>query len=137
MNEIGVGKEVLSYCSPCKLSLAHIIVTMKNDTTPGKTECKTCGAVHNYKNPDEAKKKKTTTRKPRQSKLEQLKDTWMKAMAASDAEPQMYSIKQKFLIGDIVEHPKFGQGIVERSIDNNKIEVMFSAEVKVLLHNKN
>jgi hypothetical protein len=47
-----------------------------------------------------------------------------------------YSIRGSFTSGDIIDHPTFGQGIVERLIDNNKIEVLFKDDFRTLIHNK-
>ena len=59
--EIGVGKETLSYCSKCKLTLSHIIAAMKDLDTIAKVFCKTCKATHAYKDPNKASKKKVVS----------------------------------------------------------------------------
>lgn len=139
MNELGVGKEVVSYCTKCKLNLAHIIVTMKPDNKNiGKVECKTCKATHAFKDPSQVKASstKSTTRKKRASTKESISDIWMKALNESTAKSRDYSIKEKFEQGDIVDHPKFGPGIVEKLIDADKIQIIFRHEIKTLIHNK-
>ena len=37
--------------------------------------------------------------------------------------------------GDVIDHVKFGPGIVEKVVDD-KIEVIFRHEIKTLVHNK-
>jgi len=136
MSKLGVGKEIVTNCSKCKLELAHLIVAMKDELTPYKVQCKTCKTTHSFKAPKAAATKKKTTRKPRVSAAEKILKIWEGAMSKSKEDPTPYSIRTKFEIGEILDHPKFGAGVVEKQIDNNKIEVVFQTEVKVLIHNK-
>ena len=46
-----------------------------------------------------------------------------------------YAMDHKFAEGDIIDHVKFGPGIVEKVVDD-KIEVIFRHEIKTLVHNK-
>lgn len=138
-SNLGAGKEVLSYCSKCKLTLAHIIVSMKDVVTIGKVECKTCHAVHAYKDPLAAKSKSRTGRvgvlKRGASKAEMNSNVWEAAMNDQGRKHHPYSVASKFSLGDIIAHPKFGPGVVERMLDDNKIEVIFKGDVKTLIHN--
>ena len=133
---IGVGKEVLSYCSKCKLTLAHTIVNMKNKKTIGKVECKTCHDTHSYKDPSKVKAHKKSTGLKPLHKQDSVADIWMEAVNKSKAKSQKYSPKTKFAIGDIIDHVTFGPGVVERLIDDNKIQVIFRHEIKTLIHNR-
>lgn len=140
---IGVGKEILSQCNKCKLILAHIIVAMKNSTDPDKVMCKTCKGTHSYKDPAEKKKKVTIEKVIKNARVssgkkitQSVAEIWSDAIAKSTSPVVNYSIRTAFTKGDVIEHPTFGQGIVERLIDNNKIEVLFKDEYKTLLHNK-
>ena len=139
MSEILVGKEVLSYCGKCKLVLAHIVVSMKNETTIGKVKCNTCEATHAYKDPSKVKSKKTkkkTTKKSGRSDSTSVADVWMKAINNATAKSKPYSMNEKFSVDDIIDHQKLGPGVVERSIDNNKIQVIFRHDIKILIHNQ-
>lgn len=143
MSAIGVGKEILSNCSKCKLILAHIIVTMKSATEPDKVMCKTCKSTQNFKDPS-AKKKKTSvdkvikTARAGSSKkaTESVGEMWTKAIGKSTAVNKDYSIKGSFQTGDVINHPSFGQGVVEKLIDDNKIEVLFQDDYRTLMHRK-
>lgn len=137
MSELGVGKEVLSYCTKCKLNLAHIIVTMTATGNIGRCECKTCKARHAFKDPSTVKAKKARTRTKSKSKSgETISDLWLQAVSDTDAKSQTYSIKTQFKEGDIIDHPKFGPGVVEKAIDNDKVQVIFRHDIKTLIHNK-
>ena len=141
MSAIGVGKEVLSNCSKCKLILAHIIVTMKSADTPDKVMCKTCKTTQSFKDPG-AKKKKTSIDKvvknakaARGMKTESVAELWNKAMTRG-TQSKEYSIRGSFQMGDVIDHPTFGQGVVEKLIDDNKIEVLFQDDYRTLMHKK-
>ncbi len=140
---IGVGKEILSNCSKCKLILAHIIVTMKSLTSPDKVMCKTCKSTQSFKDPS-AKKKKTSVAKviktarssSGKKSTETVGEMWTKALNKASQEFKDYTIKGSFQMGDVINHPTFGQGIVEKLIDDNKIEVLFQDDFRTLMHKK-
>ncbi|MCT4642806.1 MAG: hypothetical protein N4A33_10985 [Bacteriovoracaceae bacterium] len=135
MSEFAAGKEVLSYCGKCKLPLAHMIVVMKDPKTIGKVTCKTCGATHAYKDPaTKAKKVKTTKSKAASKKSVNINDLWAQEIASASGTSQKYTIKTKFAVGDLIDHKKFGPGVVQALVDG-KIEVLFQHEVKILVHN--
>ncbi len=142
MSQIGVGKEIVTYCSKCKLDLAHIIVVMKDEKTPMRVQCKTCNSNHSFKEKKVAvagKVRRTSTgkiAKPRMSSEEKIFSAWEKGMKATKEEAIKYSIKTKFEEGQIIEHPSFGTGVVDKMIDANKIEVIFEKCIKVLMHAK-
>ncbi|MCK5073736.1 MAG: hypothetical protein KAQ98_09950 [Bacteriovoracaceae bacterium] len=136
MTGIGVGKEVLSYCTKCKLTLSHIIVSMKNDSTIGKVKCNTCEAVHAYKDPSKVKAKSKKAKSRKSSPGDSVADIWMQAINKSTAKSQDYSMKRKFLKGDIINHSKFGPGVVDKLIDNDKVQVIFRHNIRTLMHNK-
>jgi hypothetical protein len=142
---LSVGKEVLSLCSKCKLTLAHIIASMKSPTVVDKVVCKTCKGTHSFKDPSSKAPKKSVNRlisqhKSPSSKSKKSSETqqalWERMMNGAKAQFLDYAISTEFKSGDIIKHPSFGDGFVERSIDQNKIEVIFQAETKILLHNK-
>lgn len=139
MSQLGVGKEVLSYCNKCKLTLAHIIVTMKSDELIGKVQCKTCKGTHVYKDPSAVKASKTKRGKKATAKTtskDSISDIWMEKVASATSKSQSYSIKTKFELGDIIDHPKFGPGVIDKLIDADKIQVIFRHDIKTLIHNK-
>lgn len=137
-SQIGVGKEVLSYCNKCKLALAHIVVTMKSPTVIGRAECKTCKTTHAYKDPSgvqAGRVKKPTTRRKKTS-TKSVSDMWLEMVGNATEKSQAYSPKACFTTGDIIDHPKFGPGVIEKLIDNDKIQVIFRHDIKTLIHNR-
>lgn len=138
MSQLTVGKDVLSYCTKCKLNLGHIIVAMKDVKHIAKVKCNTCGTLQAYKDPSvSSKQNKTRTKKTSMtpSKVISVSDLWMEKMSSTKKKSTPYSMDLKFIQGDIIDHVKFGPGIVEKVVDD-KIEVIFRHEIKTLVHNK-
>ena len=138
MSSFSAGKEVLSYCGKCKLPLGHTIVSMKDPATIGKVKCNTCQAQHMYKDPaTKAKKVKSTAKRSKKAskKTVSVGQLWMEEMGKASGKAKAYSIREKFIAGDIIDHKKFGPGIVQELIDD-KIEVLFQHELKLLVHGK-
>lgn len=144
MTKLSAGKEVLSFCKKCALNLTHTIVVMKDENTIYKVECKTCKNTHVYRDPSSVSAKRSTrspsTKKgPSASKKRSsssVSDMWLEAVGKFQGKSRAYSVKGKFEVGEIVDHPKFGPGIIDRTIDADKIEVIFRHDIKTLVHNK-
>jgi hypothetical protein len=138
MSQLTVGKDVLSYCTKCKLNLGHIIVAMKDSTHIAKVKCNTCGSLHSFKDPSLSSKQNKTRTKARgitPSKVISVSDLWMEKMSNTKKKSTPYAMDSKFNEGDVIDHVKFGPGIVEKVVDD-KIEVIFRHEIKTLVHNK-
>lgn len=145
MSQIGVGKEILSFCNKCKLTLAHIIVTMKSHTDADKVMCKTCKGTHTFKDPSATKKSATPKvakitgmklGKAKAKSTQTVEELWTSAMNRTTRHSKEYSIKGIFEVGDLIAHPTFGPGIVERILDGSKIEVIFRDDFRTLVHKK-
>lgn len=138
MSQLTVGKDVLSYCTKCKLNLGHTIVAMKDTKHIAKVKCNTCNTLHAFKDPStSSKQNKTRTKKTSSvpSKIISVSDLWMEKMSSTKKKSTPYAMDIKFHQGDIIDHLKFGPGIVEKVVDD-KIEVIFRHEIKTLVHNK-
>ena len=135
-----VAGETLSYCTSCKMDLNHVIVAMKGDKIV-KVQCLTCKKEHTYRAPKGAaepqvakgsKAKKAATEEPENHSIE---IEWEKLMSAHRELPvKPYSTRSQFSLGDKLNHPTFGDGIVGKLIYPNKLEVIFRHDVKVLIH---
>jgi hypothetical protein len=137
MSQLTVGKDVLSHCTKCKLNLGHTIVAMKDSKHIAKVKCNTCGTIHAFKDPSLTKHSKTRTKKTSisPSKVISVSDLWMEKMSSTRKKSTPYAMDGKFHEGDVIDHVKFGPGIVEKVVDD-KIEVIFRHEIKTLVHNK-
>ena len=91
--QLGPGKDVLSYCGKCKLALNHVIIDMKSPTVIGKCQCLTCKAKHLYRDPDKPVKKRASTKKAATVPVEQV---WAEAVNGANGPAKSYSIKDTF-----------------------------------------
>lgn len=132
--DVSVGKEILSYCNKCKATLAHLIVSLKA-ANPYKVTCKTCNGTHNFKDPSKATKKTTRKTTKKKNKSIPVHEVWMDLMKNSKINPQDYSTKTCFQKGDLINHPTFGKGFVDKTFDDTKMEVIFEQDIKTLMHN--
>jgi hypothetical protein len=124
------------------MDLNHIIVAMKGDRI-AKVQCLTCKKEHVYRAPKGAAEPqpKATARSKKAADAgdeemnHSIEVEWEKLMAAHREVPvKSYTMKGQFNLGDKLNHPTFGDGIVGKLIYPNKLEVIFRTDVKVLIH---
>ena len=58
-------------------------------------------------------------------------DIWEAKVKNSNEPTVKYSPKSTFEIGQLVDHPTYGTGVVERKIDSNKVEILFEKTMKI------
>ena len=143
-----VGGDVDSWCTKCRMMLTHRIVAMVGPK-PARVECETCHSQHNWREraPGEAPVRSASTsssgsgpRAPRVSHVTRLEQerrdrevSWEKAVTGKMVTDFIkYNVKQQFQVGDLVKHPKFGDGVVTQIIDKNKVEILFKDEPRKL-----
>jgi len=128
----GVGADVEALCSKCG-DVWHVVVAKVGDKI-AKVHCKQCGADHRYKSPHAApaeKKLPAALRAPRAPKapVERFEKP---AVAADLAKPvRPYRASELFEVGERVDHPSFGQGVIE-IVEPGKITVFFASGRRVL-----
>ena len=125
MATLEAGSDVDAYCSKCKMVLAHVIVAMKG-TKPARVECKTCKSVHAYKAaaPGARKTKKT---------IEKITD-YDQLIAGRDlASAKRYRMDESFAAEEVIDHKKFGLGLVQRVMSDGKMEVLFPDGPRILV----
>jgi hypothetical protein len=149
------GGEIDSYCTKCRLDLTHRIIAMVGDTVR-KVECKTCGSHHLYRRPKsereaapvkrsspvEEKRAAPSSRASGGERLtaaqkaerEQL-HAWEHAIAGQPASAfRSYRTTLTLGSGELIRHPKFGDGVVARVIDRGKVEILFKDGAKTMAH---
>ncbi len=131
-----VASEVLAYCSSCKMDLYAVVVNLKKDKV-GKVQCLTCKKEHLFKAPKGVVEPSAGVLKtPKEQETAQATEAeWERLMAINDGVvSRAYSMKTEFGLGEKIKHTKFGDGIVDRLVYPNKIEVVFRNDVKILIH---
>ena len=145
---LAVGKEIVSYCTKCKMDLCHTIMSMTGGL-PARVICRTCKSEHNFKAKKGVKEPGavaasrgspgTSTRAPRAAKAKVEKTVpveleWMKQMNASHSPVRNYAANEAFKSGERVSHPSFGEGVIQKLIFPNKVEILFRTDIKTLIH---
>jgi hypothetical protein len=129
--------------------LTHRIVAMLGPK-PARVECQTCHSQHNWREraPGDVAERTARVvgssasgpRAPRVSsvtKLEQERrereQSWERAVTGKLLGDFIkYNVKASFKVGDLVKHPKFGDGVVTTIIDAHKVEILFKDEPRKL-----
>jgi hypothetical protein len=135
------GSTVDSWCTKCKLVLAHTVEAMvENKIT--RVHCNTCRGQHAYRAtaPGTATKTAGGTRKspakkaadavPKRSEYETL----LRGRTAEKA--RTYATSERFAPGELIKHTVFGLGVVVGERDSVKIDVAFPGGPKVLMHGR-
>lgn len=149
-NQIQAGSSVESVCRKCKAVTDHHVVAMMGDKI-AKVECKVCRARHAYVSPKAEAKPAPAARvrngatgvvttaasaapAPRAAKPAKSSAATRQAMAltaqweklvADCTAPLEYSMDRTYRAGDVIDHPVFGQGHVQKVMKPCTIEVMF------------
>ena len=105
-----------------------------------KVQCKQCGGYHRYKSPHGAPKEKRQPNpfapRPERAAKAPVERFEKPAVAADLTKPSRpYRASEQFDVGDRIEHPSFGQGIIELS-EPGKITVFFATGRRVLVQAK-
>ena len=156
--KIGVGSDVLSQCGTCKQSTWHVVFAMDGEDI-ARVQCKICMNYHKYRpaKTDKASaaskkptgkssspKNKSTTRSTSRSTTKRTTKTavanpeeiWEEAMKGHDfANARRYRIDEVFEKDNIIDHKKFGLGLVTEVMPT-KIAVVFRDGQKTMVHNR-
>jgi hypothetical protein len=130
-----VGAEVEAHCPKCKADTQHVVVSKYEDEIR-RVQCNPCGDVHPYRKP-RGESDEEEAAPPNKKKAQKAKPTWDQVMAKSAKKhPKVYQLAEYFKEGELLSHPKFGVGFVSENIGDDKIEVSFKDDKRVLVHNR-
>lgn len=146
-----VGDNIDAYCLKCKLLLAHVVL-FKVDGAVSRVKCKTCGAEHKYRPVSGAAGKSEKSERRVAGKAASPKKTGAPKAVLSESQASLqwdlkirnrqpdaptweYSISETYKANDIINHPKFGVGFVEKILSDKSMSVLFSDSVKLLAMN--
>jgi hypothetical protein len=129
-----VGADIEALCSKCG-DVWHVVVAKEGEKI-SKVQCKQCGGYHRYKSPHDAPKEKRfpslSTPKPPRAPKQVVERFERPAVAADLTKPaRPYGASEKFTVGERVDHPTFGQGVVE-AVESGKVTVFFATGRRVL-----
>lgn len=157
MKPLAAGSEIDAWCTRCKLILGHRIVAMIGKK-PVRVECQTCSSVHNYKaaapgsasvapvvrNRDGTISPVRNANSPSPRASKSARTAASAGARTSDWEHRIagqpvtafsrYSMASSYHEGDLVHHPKFGDGYVAMVLDPQKVSIVFKEGAKTLAH---
>lgn len=130
-----VGAEVEAHCPKCKADTQHVVVSKYEDEIR-RVQCNPCGDVHPYRKP-RGESDEEEAAPPVKKKAVKAKPTWDQVMAKhAKKQPKAYQLGEFFKEMEVLSHPKFGVGFVTENIGDDKIEVTFKDDKRVLVHNR-
>ena len=132
-----IGKDVDSWCTRCKMMLAHTVEAVVNGRVT-RVHCNTCGGQHVYR----AKPPGVTGARARsradgdRAAAKPVRDYATLLRGRDAAAARAYALNERFKDGELIRHATFGLGVVTGLKDGNKIEVMFPDGGKILIHRR-
>ncbi|MBC8412218.1 MAG: hypothetical protein ISR96_12510 [Nitrospira sp.] len=130
-----VGGDVQSWCTKCKLMLRHTIVAMV-ENSPKRVQCNTCSGAHNYR-AGEPVKSASKPRVPKAPKREKSAIEYLERLETADMSmAKKYNFAGNFEKDELINHPKFGLGIVSLVKNEKKMEIVFKDSTRLLSQNQ-
>ena len=138
--KIKPGSTVDSWCTKCKLVLAHTVEAMVESKIT-RVHCNTCRGQHAYRAsaPGSTKAGSSGTKRPSTKAVDAVPkrseyETLLRGRTADKA--RAYATSERFAPGELINHSSFGLGVVTGERDSVKIDVVFPDGPKVLLHGR-
>jgi len=149
------GSEIDAWCTKCKMILGHRIVALVG-AQPARVICMTCGSEHNYRKASPGNQSTTLVRRTRDGVVTELNRAGAKKSEGpkstsskprtSDWEDKVlgqpvtaftrYNITRSLTQGELVSHPKFGDGYVATLLEGNKVAIVFRDGTRTLTHSQ-
>ncbi len=135
-----VGADVESLCGKCG-DTWHVVVAKVGESI-AKVQCKECGAYHRHRARGGERapvKKRDKGRAPATQRTKAAAEIQRaEPLVAPDtsAPPRPYSIRDAYEPGQRIEHPTFGQGVVESVPEPGKMQVFFEGTRRILAQAK-
>ncbi len=156
MKNLSAGAEIDAWCTRCKMILVHRIIALV-DRVPARVVCSSCGSQHNYKKTgpsttsapiirrrdgSSALAKPAAVRSSRPSapsaralaEATRLKEWETRVLGQSLQTFTRYSMERDYAAGELITHPKFGDGFVAEVLDRGKVSIMFRDGPRTLAH---
>lgn len=132
-----VGGDTMAWCTTCRAVGEHVIVAMVG-AKPAKVECASCHKQHLFRAGAPGTAPTRTASGRRKSSLPptpQPEPIDLEALVAGRPR-KPYDPKTRFAIGEVVEHPSFGVGLVTLLPGPQRVEIAFQIGAKLLTHDR-
>jgi hypothetical protein len=127
--------------------LAHIVLYEVGGVI-AKVKCKTCGAEHKYRGA-KPRTKSSESGKERIRRIGTKADEESRQMEAAETQRWLqrqrdlkdnvtiadYQITGRYQKGDVINHPSFGIGFVEKVLEEQRIDVLFKGILRRMVMN--
>lgn len=133
INSLGIvskpqlGGDIDAYCGKCKEIREHVVAALSTSGVVERVQCRTCQSNHLYR------ERNQKTAAPRAASRASASRKEVEAAAEPSGPLRQYSMRERFAVGDRLEHSKFGIGIVTE-VRFGKIDVRFGRDLKTLVH---
>lgn len=133
-----VAEDIWCYSNKEKAFTWHVVVNHNAKGKVDRVECKVSKNIHKYKSTN--KKKATPKRSIRKisnsAKAAEAsaysEQSWFAGIEEWGDKPVISFDPKKYLVeDDVIEHKVFGKGVVQKRRDN-RVDVLFRTEIKVL-----
>lgn len=132
-----VAKSFYAHCKKCEADRYHRVLA-HTTARSAKIECEICHSKKTYTLPKAGGTKTKTgvvAKRAAGARRSHTGDYEVRVQNTQNKDATPYSIKGKFSENEKINHAKFGIGFVLKTFDD-KVEVIFSDEVKSLMQNR-
>lgn len=127
-----VASNVYLPCTSCDREGSYHRVLAHTSSTSAKTQCEICGKKKNLKLDAP---KSSGTRRARTTTTTQGEKQFHQLLEQFEETSTPYSIRGQFPKDTVIEHPKFGKGVITAS-HQDRIQVLFRDGVRDLIQNR-
>jgi hypothetical protein len=137
INNHSPGGHIVAWCTKCKLELGHTIIAVV-DNLPKRVQCNTCNGQHNFRAKPSEKSRIKSKSSPQKTKSQKANyNEYLSRLTDCDlSNAKKYSMEGNFEKNEIIDHHRFGIGIVLSVIQFTQIEILFKDGPKILIQNR-
>jgi len=139
------GDDIDAYCTKCKLLLTHTVLS-ETGGIARNVQCKTCGSQHKYRRAPGERKASGSVRAMLSERWglnttgkQPVSATMLWEMKSQDMSSSVvireYHMQDKYKSRDVIQHPMFGLGFVEKIRSETSMNVLFKDAVKLMAMN--
>ena len=129
-----VGQEIEAFCARCKTDTPHTVVSRYEEDIR-RVRCNTCDDVHAFRRP-RGEDGEEPPEQPVRKKVAKAKPTWEQVINKRKSTPRPWGPDEVFCELDVIAHTVFGIGFVSELIGQDKVEITFQNDKRILIHNR-
>lgn len=130
-----VARKVFYPCKKCDVDRYQVVLA-HTSSKAAKLECEVCHTKNTFKVESASTTTKGGKKKTTKSTRGSHKVRWEQLTQGSSQEATPYNMKKAFEVESLIDHPKFGLGVVT-ALTNSSIQVVFEDQERSLVHNRN